>query len=297
MLLLASKALPEGDQWSYELKFDGWRGVALKNGDSVSLYSRHKTDLTKRFPRIVKALSALPVDSFVLDGEIVCLDFDGRPCFEDLQNLGRGKERFVFYYAFDLMHLNGASLISLPLWKRKQMLSTILKCGVEQVRVSETLECPASVLIETVKANKLEGIVAKHRESRYESGKRSGKWVKFKTYQEAEFFIGGLLPSEDGFSALAVGSMKNGEFRYAAKVEAYLPKSAKASLLAKIKNRPSCPFAHIPGKKDGDTWSAGLTKTEFERFIWLKPTVKAEVRFIEWTRAGYLRQARLGRII
>src|SRR5207237_8628087 len=112
----------------------------------------------------------LPVASCVLDGEIVCLDLDGRPCFEDLQNLARAKERFVFYYAFDVMHLNGANLVSLPLFKRKQMLSTILKCGVEQVRVSETLECAASVLIETVKANKLEGIVAKHRESRYEPG-------------------------------------------------------------------------------------------------------------------------------
>jgi bifunctional non-homologous end joining protein LigD len=299
MLLLPSKTLPEGEQWLYELKLDGWRGIAVKNGDSVRLHSRHKTDLTKRFPRIVAALKALPATSFVLDGEIVCLDLDGRPCFQDLQRLGHGKDRFLFYYAFDLMHLEGQSLIHLPLWERKQMLAAALRMAPEGLRLSQSFECAPADLIASVKAHKLEGIVAKQKESKYQPGKRSGKWVKFKTYQEAEFLIGGFLPSDDGFSALAVGFMRDGQFHYAAKVEAYLYRTMKSSLLPKlIKNRVNdCPFAHIPQKEAGDSWSAGLTREEIKEFIWLKPTEKAEIRFIEWTRAGYLRQARLGSIL
>src|SRR3954470_9582742 len=178
MLLLPSKTLPEGEQWLYELKLDGWRGIAVKNGDSVRLHSRHKTDLTKRFPRIVAALKALPATSFVLDGEIVCLDLDGRPCFQDLQRLGHGKDRFLFYYAFDLMHLEGQSLIHLPLWERKQMLAAALRMAPEGLRLSQCFECAPADLITSVKAHKLEGIVAKQEESKYEPGKRSGKWVK-----------------------------------------------------------------------------------------------------------------------
>src|SRR5947209_5148335 len=101
MLLLPSKVIPLGKQWVYELKFDGFRGIALKDGARVRLLSRNGNDLGKRFPRIVEALGQLPCRSAVLDGEIVCLDPEGKPCFEDLQNFSPARQHALFFYAFD----------------------------------------------------------------------------------------------------------------------------------------------------------------------------------------------------
>jgi hypothetical protein len=110
MLLQPTRTLPRGKRWLYELKFDGYRGVAVKEGSRVRLWSRNNIDLSRRFPRIVAAVAALPCANVVLDGEIVCLDPDGKPCFEELQHFSPKRERFLFYYAFDLMWLDGQDL-------------------------------------------------------------------------------------------------------------------------------------------------------------------------------------------
>src|SRR5688572_18708641 len=111
MLLGPSKILPRGEQWVYELKFDGFRGIGIKDGEHAWLVSRNGNDLSNRFRRITEAVRALPVKEAVLDGEIVCLDLEGRPSFEDLQDFSRKREPFLFYYAFDLLHLDDASLV------------------------------------------------------------------------------------------------------------------------------------------------------------------------------------------
>ena len=111
MLLKPAKALPRGEHWLYELKFDGFRGIGIKNGKDVKLWSRQRKCLTKRFPTIVEAVAALPVRSAILDGEIVCLDQEGRPCFEDLQNFSAGSTSNLFFYAFDLLALNSNPLV------------------------------------------------------------------------------------------------------------------------------------------------------------------------------------------
>ncbi|MGZ8940012.1 MAG: ATP-dependent DNA ligase, partial [Limisphaerales bacterium] len=292
-----SKVLPVGEQWLYELKFDGYRGLAIKNHTSTRLYSRNGKDLTSRFLPIVHAVQNLRAKSCILDGEIVCLDSHGRPCFEDLQNYSEG-EHSLYFYAFDLLHLNGDCLHWLTLTMRKERLAKLLEGGAPCLRLSASLEGKPEAMVRFCREHRLEGIVAKMRDSAYRPGDRCGSWVKFKTQQEATFLVGGFLPSIDGFSSIAVGFKRGGEFRYAGKLEVYLPKSAKVEALKRlVPLASSAPhFSHVPQKRTGDSWSAGITAHEIERSVWLKPSVKAAVHFQEWTKAGYLRHARLRKL-
>jgi bifunctional non-homologous end joining protein LigD len=276
------------------LKFDGFRGLAVKEGGAVRLFSRNGRDLSKRFERIVDTVAKLQVKSAAIDGEIVCLDENGRPCFEDLQNFGPKLGSRLFFYAFDLLSLNGADLTRNPLEGRKEKLRRIVP-SFGPLRLSEFVECDVQALVAFARENRLEGIVAKRRGSFYEPGKRSGAWTKFKTYQTAEFLVGGYLPCANGVESLAVGFWRDEVFRYAARVEVYLKGKAFEELcanIAKLKRVP-CSFERVPIKKAGDTWSVGLTKEDADRFVWVKPKLKVTVRFTEWTRVGVLRHAGL----
>src|SRR3954469_11304583 len=204
MLLRPSQVLPRGEKWLYELKFDGFRGIAIKNGKDVQLWSRQQNNMNKRFPRIVEAVQGLPVKSTIIDGEIVCLDQQGRPCFEDLQNFNPSKQPSLFFYAFDLLAVNSTTLVNQAIEKRKQQLRDLLpKDG--PLRLSDFVDADPDQLVTFSKENRLEGIVAKRAGSIYEPGKRSGAWTKFKTYQEADFLIGGFLKNEEGVESIVVG--------------------------------------------------------------------------------------------
>jgi bifunctional non-homologous end joining protein LigD len=294
MLLKPAAALPRGEQWRYELKFDGFRGVAIKGGETVRVFSRNGRDLSRRFSRIVEAVRRLRVDSAIIDGEIVCLDCDGRPCFEDLQVFGPNLDANLFLYAFDLLSLNGKELLREPLETRKILLRRLIpKSG--PLRMSDFIETEPDLLIDFAKENRLEGIVAKRADSYYEPGKRSGAWTKFKTYQEAEFLVGGFLPTTGGIESLAIGFFRGDAFRYSARVEVYLKGKSLAELSDKLlkQQRISCSFERVPNKRRGDTWSVGLTKEDFERFVWINPNLPVRIRFTQWSRSGLLRHAGL----
>jgi DNA ligase D-like protein (predicted ligase) len=298
MLLKPAATLPLGEQWRYELKFDGFRGLAVKDGKDVRLFSRNGRDLSTRFPTIVEAVGKLKMKSAVIDGEIVCLDEKGRPCFEDLQNFGSALENNLFFYAFDLLAANGANLITRPLEERKECLRRLLpKDG--PLRLSDFVECDPEILVKFATENRLEGVVAKRIGSVYEPGKRSGAWAKFKTYQTAEFLIGGYLPCRGGVESLAVGFWREKVFKYAARVEVYLKGKRLQDLcgrIAKLK-AGACAFERVPIKKSGDTWSVGLTKEDAEKFVWIAPRLKVHVRFTEWTSIGALRHAGLVELV
>lgn len=213
MLLKPAAALPRGEHWLYELKFDGFRGLALKEGESVRLFSRNGRDLTKRFGPIVDAIRKLRAKSAIIDGEIVCLDDNGRPCFEDLQNFDSDLKGRLFFYAFDLLCLNDKTLIREPLRNRKNLLRKLLpKSG--PLRLSDFVDAEPEALVQFARENRLEGIVAQRAGSAHEPGKRSGAWTKFKTYQQAAFLVGGFLPAPAGIEALALGFWRDGVFRY-----------------------------------------------------------------------------------
>jgi len=165
MLLQPSRDLPDGPEWIRELKFDGYRAVAIKSDGRVHLRSRNDNDFSSRYPAIAGALAALP-DETVIDGEIVALDASGRPSFNILQS-GSSKTTII-YYVFDLMLL-----------ERK-----VLPKLTEPIRYSPELPGSVTDLVQSVKAQRLEGLVAKRRDSRYEPGERTGAWRKMRVNQE-----------------------------------------------------------------------------------------------------------------
>src|SRR5688572_23624075 len=190
MLLLRSDSLPEGPQWLYELKLDGYRAIAFKRDGSVQLRSRNDNDFASRYPGVVKALAKLP-DNTIIDGEVVAFDQDGRPSFNALQNYGSAPAPVV-YYVFDLMMLAGRDVMREPLEKRRELLEKkVLPKLAEPVRYASSLDASLPVLVESVKAQGFEGLVAKRRDSVYEAGLRSGAWMKMRVNRGQEFVIGG----------------------------------------------------------------------------------------------------------
>jgi DNA ligase D-like protein (predicted ligase) len=296
MQLKVVAELPCGDKWLYEVKWDGFRCISVKQGRSVQLWSRNKNALSDRFPSIVAAVKSLPFTSGVLDGELVALAPDGRPSFQMLQNSDRNDES-VFFYAFDVLHYAGRDLTRMPLVDRKDILNSILNDADARIRFSASLHGSPEDLIALARQNKLEGVVAKQMDSVYEPGVRSGKWAKFKCYQEGEFLIGGFVPEGNEIDALLVGALEDREFHYAAKVQVYWrpdERTAVAKALRSLRT-PASPFSHIPRKRAGDTSSAGITDDERNTCIWLQPCLKAEVEFIEKTDSGLLRHCKFKR--
>jgi bifunctional non-homologous end joining protein LigD len=203
MLLLLTEKLPEGDGLVYELKLDGYRAVAFKTGGKVHLRSRNDKDFRAKYPVIAKALGAMP-DETVIDGEIVALE-GGRPSFNALQNHCSAASQ-LFYYAFDVMVAAGKDVMAVPLEARREILRSQVLCKLaDPIRESPQFEASLPVLIESVKAQGLEGLVAKRRDSRYEPGQRSGAWQKMRVNQGQEFVIGGYTPNARSFDALIFG--------------------------------------------------------------------------------------------
>src|SRR5581483_2255990 len=174
----------------YEVKLDGYRALVLKSKGHVKLLSRNNNDLTQRFSKIAQAFEALE-DNTIVDGEIVALDEKGRPSFNRLQN----DREPILYFAFDLLAFRGKSLVKLPRRDRRDLLINSALPGLfDPVRLSPTLGGDPGQLIASVQEQKLEGLVAKNRDSIYEPGQRSGAWVKFKTHKGQELVVGGYMP-------------------------------------------------------------------------------------------------------
>ena len=160
---LVSK-LPEGPDWTYEVKFDGYRAIGVKTSDEGIIYSRNGKNFNKRYPDIAEALADLPADS-VIDGEIVALDEWGRPDFHRLQHFAAEAAR-IHYFVFDLLISNGRDLTKLPLSKRRKLFAK-LKLRSPRIRISEQFEIPAADMVSAVRQQQLEGVVAKRKSSRY----------------------------------------------------------------------------------------------------------------------------------
>src|SRR5258708_274366 len=190
MLLLRKEKLPEGEEWLYEIKLDGYRAIAFKSAGKIQLRSRNDNDFSLRYPGIVKALASLPSES-VIDGEVVALDDSGKPSFNTLQNYGSSQAP-VYFYVFDVLVLNGRDVKGEPLIARRKLIEKHIRPELKDpIRYSPELHASLPDLIHSVKAQGLEGLVAKRRDSRYEPGQRSGMWQKMRVNQGQEFVIGG----------------------------------------------------------------------------------------------------------
>jgi bifunctional non-homologous end joining protein LigD len=178
MLLLRTERLPEGPSWMHELKFDGYRALAIKTGGQVQLRSRNDKDFSTRYAGIVKALQSMP-DETVIDGEVVALDENGKQSFNLLQNYGSAGAALHFFI-FDVLILKGRDVMDEPLTERRRLLEKhVFPKMSEPIRYSPELEASFKDLVQSVKAQGLEGLVAKRRDSRYEPGQRqSGAGIR-----------------------------------------------------------------------------------------------------------------------
>jgi bifunctional non-homologous end joining protein LigD len=257
--------LPVGDDWSYEIKFDGYRALAIKDGREAHLISRNNKEMTGKFPAVKSAVQDLPCKQLVLDGEVVALDAAGKSSFQMLQRSGEPglKSAGLFYYAFDILQANGRDTTSLPLHERKALLKTLLQPRKDEphgdcIRVSEALHGNPAELSAAMQQLGLEGIIAKQRNSKYEPGQRSGAWVKFKWGFEQEFVIGGYTDPEGSrpyFGSVLVGHYEGERLIFAAKVGTGFDAKRLKSLydhFQKIRIEKT-PFSNLPERGNGVT--------------------------------------------
>ena len=292
MLLLRTEKLPEGADWLTELKLDGYRALAIKTGGQLQLRSRNDNDFNGRYPSIVKALAAMPDDT-VIDGEVVALDADGRPSFNMLQNYGSAGAPLHFFI-FDVLVLKGRDVMGESLVKRRALIEKhVLPKLADPIRYSPILGGSLKDLVRSVKAQGLEGLVAKRRDSKYEPGLRSGAWQKMRVNAGQELVIGGYTPSPKNFDALVIGYYNGDKLIYAARTRNGFTPGSRVELFKKIKplEIKECPFANLPENKAG-RWGAGLTATKMAECRWLEPVLVGQFEFVEWTEDAHLRHSR-----
>jgi DNA ligase D-like protein (predicted ligase) len=282
--------LPEGDDWMYELKLDGYRALVIKNGDEVQVRSRNDKDLTRSYPGIHRAGTRLRAASAVVDGEVVAIDATGRPAFQALQHRSAHPGHAIVFYAFDLLHLDGQTLEMQPLETRRARLSAVVKDS--GLLLSEPLHGSAADVAAAVRGLGLEGVVAKRRSSRYAAGQRGGAWVKLKLDKQQEFVVGGYRPGPHGVDALLVGVFERRELRFAGKVRAGFTPRLRRDVFAALEplHTERCPFADLPNAKPS-RWGGGVTTDQMREMRWVSPQLVAQIRFVEWTTDSHLRHA------
>jgi len=236
----------------------------------------------------------LPAEHFILDGEIAALDEKGRSSFHLLQIFKSSGNVPLVYFAFDLLFLDGKDLREQPLSGRRKLLAKLLEKAPENIRLSGELPGPKDELLRVAQEFGLEGLVAKRPNSVYESGRRSGAWVKFKITKSQEFVIGGYTLPEGGrkyFGSLLVGYHSADGLVFAGRVGTGFSDKFLANLYAKFQKlkMSSCPFINLPEKSKG-RWGLGITLAIMKRCQWLKPVLVAQVKFTEWTHDDQLRQ-------
>ncbi|HEY7532662.1 MAG TPA: DNA ligase D, partial [Nitrospiraceae bacterium] len=288
MLATLAERPVSGKEWLFEIKYDGVRVLASRRKQVVALYGRSGQEMTTRYPELVGALRALPVQTFLIDGEIVALDESGKPSFGRLQarmhlTNPRDIERAVAAVPvigifFDCLALDGHDLRRLPLLARKECLRLLLP-PLGPVHYGDHVNEHGEAFFEAVCVERLEGIVAKKGNSIYVGG-RSQDWIKVKCLRRQEFVIGGYTDPQGArayFGALHIGIYDGPPLRYVSKVGTGFDEASLKSLWDALQplGRPTPPFAIDAPTGRGHHW--------------VEPTLVCEVRFTEWTKDGGIR--------
>ncbi len=270
----------DDDRWLFEVKWDGIRLVSFIDNGKVSLQTRAGRIVDEEYPQLQAVSRLVNAKQAVLDGEIVALDEEGRPSFQLLQN--REKEPHpIQYVVFDIVYLDGQRLFRVPLEDRKRLLRDIVRdSGL--LKYSEHVLGDGKAFFKAAQQKRLEGIVAKLRDSSYQTGVRSSAWLKIKAVLQQEVVIGGFTEPRGGrkhFGALIVGVYENGKFVYAGHVGGGFDERS-LELLSKLMKPliiKMSPFSGEPPRGN-------------EKPTWVRPKLVAEVKFAEWTRDGVMRQ-------
>jgi len=289
LMLASTGSRPfSGKGWLFEIKYDGVRVLAGRTGGTVELYGRNGQNITAGYPEVARALGMLPVERFVLDGEIVALDQSGHPSFQRLQarmhlknplDIERTRATVpVTGIFFDCLSLEGRDLRSLPLLERKECLRLLLP-GRGVISYGDHVVERGEAFFEAVSEQRLEGIVAKKIESRYAGG-RSESWIKLKCQLCQEFVVGGYTDPQGSrgyFGALHLGLYEGNRLVYVSKVGTGFDQKALETLWARLQplSRSTSPF-HV-GTPTG------------RRHHWVEPKLVCEVGFTEWTQDGGIR--------
>jgi bifunctional non-homologous end joining protein LigD len=275
--------------WQYEIKWDGYRAVAMINKGKVDLISRNNKSFNEKFYPIVDVLKKWKIDA-VLDGEVVVLNEKGISNFGSLQNWRSEADGALFYYVFDMMWLNGYDLKSLPLTKRREILKDNLP-NENIIRLSENFETSAIEFLETASQMGMEGIIAKKEDSVYIEGDRTREWLKIKSNKRHEVVIGGFTKNEGTgktFSALLVGVFDNGRLDYMGKIGTGFNDKMQKEMMAKMKKLETkkIPFTEVPDVNKPSRFRPNPPKATV---TWLKPELVCEVSYAEITSDGIMR--------
>jgi bifunctional non-homologous end joining protein LigD len=283
-LALLVKKPPKGDNWAYEVKWDGYRLAVHVEAKRVRIITRGGHDWTSYFPAIAAAAKDLGPATIILDGEAVVLDEKGVPNFGLLQQALGGRKatraaREAVLYAFDLLYFDGHDLTGLELSSRRHLLDALLENATGAIRLSEEFEADGELLLRNACMHGLEGIIAKDKNSYYRSG-RSGDWLKIKCSNSESFAVIGYEPSikvRGSIASLLLAARKDNELVYVGHVgtgfSAKLARDLKLQLDTMRVNAPAADG--IKGKK----------------YVFVAPRLVAEVNYGAWTHDGKLRHA------
>lgn len=278
-------APPAGPDWAFEMKWDGYRlHIHVDNSGQVHILTRGGHDWTHRFPDIASAALDLDATSIVLDGEAVVLDERGASSFSLLQQDlgGRGGKRVAtaaLFYAFDALYLNGVDLRREPQADRRLHLESVVPPEADgRIRVSQEIDADGAELLRTACAHGLEGIIAKHRDAPYRSG-RGGEWLKIKCVQSDSFAIVGYEPSEafaGAVGSLLLAARRGDDYVFVGGVGTGFTRASALALRKQLDElRTDKPAVNVRGK----------------RFVWVEPELVAEIEYRGWTGEGQLRHA------
>jgi len=281
--------VPPGDDWLYEIKFDGYRLLTRIDGDDVRCFTRNGHDWSHRMPQLVKAIRALNIGWGWLDGEIVVAGKDGRPDFQALQNAFEAQHtQGIQYFVFDLPFHDGQDLRHEPLRARRERLGHLVgQAKGSTVQFSAAFDDDPKKLLASAQAAGLEGLIGKRGDSTYQA-RRSADWVKLKVSARQEFVIGGFTDpqgSRSGLGALLLGVHDDqGALRYAGNVGTGFDQKTLTRLRAQLNEIEvdASAFADAPAR-------VGTTRRVVPH--WVKPKLIAEVSFAQWTRDGHVRHA------
>jgi bifunctional non-homologous end joining protein LigD len=283
MLATLSDELPSGDEWLFEVKWDGYRALGYVREGSVRLVSRNGNDLTQRFPQVSRTLAqAVRSPVCVVDGEVCALDENGRPSFSAMQQGKPGTP--IVYAVFDLLELDGCPVVDLPLTERREHLEKLLDTSDRTIQLSAAFD-DGNALYDAAVEQRLEGVMAKKRGSRYAEGRRTRDWLKIKTHGRQEFVICGYTRGqgrrEGRFGALVLGTYRDGELVWVGNCGTGFSDSVIDDLLAKLEplRRDTVPFREVPK----------MPKVRKGDVVWVEPKRVCEVSFVEWTHDGHLR--------
>ena len=286
------ESLPSGEDWQYEIKFDGYRAIAVKQRGEVQLFSRRGKSFNSTYPEVVEALEQLRAKSFILDGELIALDENGLHSFSLLQK--RTAKTPLHFYVFDLLHVDGKDMMRFPLRRRRALLESAFARWPESVRLPPLLTESLEEITQRIREFQFEGVVAKHLYSAYKPGEEPGTWQKLKLQRSEDFIVGGYIPGPNGIEQLVIGVCKDGKLLFVDSVKNGFVPTIRRQVRDAIEplRTSDCPFSNLPEKKRPHA----MDREKMGKVRWVKPTKLCDVAFNEWTNNGHLRHSKFLRL-